>query len=366
MTSLDDELQELFRSAATPVDGQGGDIRTVRVAARRRQFRQRASVLAVAATFVVVAGFGLAAVGDDGGGSDVDLGGDGSTTTEQEPTTTTSTPSTTTTAAPPPAQPSIRDVDFASATFPAPCLAFDDQEMTLSGGQGRNPIPGGAFIDAWLDDVVYVDVDNDGDEEAVVLVGCQFDGAGVGNGLLAAVFEADADGQPQLLGEPLTLEHPYESSLDGATLTVRRDVYADTDPSCCPSSAVEEVWRFDGSAFERELTRDLPPRSMLRPPDSQTPAAGTCAEPTEAVVEVVINPDVPSPRCTRVGRSQQLQVRNATDQEVMVALGNFSATLPPGGTAVSERPFGDYLEPGVHRMFATLYNGSGPEIWLVG
>jgi hypothetical protein len=102
----------------------------------------------------------------------------------------------------------------------------------------------------------------------------------------------------------------------------------------------------------------------LKPPDSMQPAAGTCAQPTQPVVEVVIHPDIPSPRCTRVTPEQRLQVRNDTDQEVTVSLDAFTATLAPGATQADDRAFGDYLQPGVHRISVTLYGSSGPEIWL--
>lgn len=102
----------------------------------------------------------------------------------------------------------------------------------------------------------------------------------------------------------------------------------------------------------------------LRPPDSQQPAAGTCSEASQAAVEIVLNPDVPAPRCAKVGPGQTLSVRNATDQEVHVTFAGRSATIAPGGIGAFDQPFGDYLQPGVHRLTASLYGSSGAEIWL--
>lgn len=102
----------------------------------------------------------------------------------------------------------------------------------------------------------------------------------------------------------------------------------------------------------------------LRPPDSHQPAAGICAEASQAAVEIVLNPDVPAPRCAKVDPGQTLSVRNATDQEVHVTFAGRSATIAPGGTGGFDQPFGDYLQPGVHRVTASLYGSSGAEIWL--
>lgn len=103
----------------------------------------------------------------------------------------------------------------------------------------------------------------------------------------------------------------------------------------------------------------------LEPPDGETPAAGTCSETGGATVEVVLAPDVPWPRCARVTADQRLQVRNDTDETVTVSFASFGAELAPGAAQLFDRPFGEYLQPGVHRVDVSLYGGSGPEIWLV-
>jgi hypothetical protein len=103
----------------------------------------------------------------------------------------------------------------------------------------------------------------------------------------------------------------------------------------------------------------------LKPADDMQPAASTCGQPSGSIAEVTINPDIPSPRCTEVTADQRLQVRNNTDQQITVSLADFSATLSPGAAQLYDRPFGDYLEPGVHRITVSLYGDSGPEIWLL-
>jgi hypothetical protein len=127
-----------------------------------------------------------------------------------------------------------------------------------------------------------------------------------------------------------------------------------TEPTSPPSSA----------ATTTPTQATTTTASDLKPPDSQTPAAGVCAPATGQAVEVVINPDVPSPRCTQVTADQRLQVRNNTDQQVSVSFADFSATLAPGASQLFDRAFGDYLQPGVHGVDVSLYGGSGPEIWL--
>jgi hypothetical protein len=103
-----------------------------------------------------------------------------------------------------------------------------------------------------------------------------------------------------------------------------------------------------------------------KPPDSEQPAAGVCAPASGAVVEITLHPDVPAPRCAQVGPDQSLRIRNSSDQQVEVSLAYHAATLAPGAAQSFTQPFGEYLEPGVHRVSVSpLYGGSGPEIWLV-
>ena len=103
---------------------------------------------------------------------------------------------------------------------------------------------------------------------------------------------------------------------------------------------------------------------MLLAPDGDTPAAGTCGSFTGTVVEVVLNPDIPSPRCVEVTADQRLQVRNAAGESVTVTFAGSTVALGDGDTHVFDQPFGDYLAPGVHRVTASIYGDSGAEIWL--
>jgi hypothetical protein len=103
----------------------------------------------------------------------------------------------------------------------------------------------------------------------------------------------------------------------------------------------------------------------LEPPDSQQPASGVCPRATEAAVQISLNPDVPSPRCARVGPDQTLSLANATDQQAEVTFAGRMATIPAGSTRTFDQPFGDYLQPGVHRVSVSLYGSGGPEIHLV-
>jgi hypothetical protein len=103
---------------------------------------------------------------------------------------------------------------------------------------------------------------------------------------------------------------------------------------------------------------------VLVAPGSDTPAAGTCGSAGGSVVEVVLNPDIPSPRCVRVTAAQRLRLRNSTGESVTVTFAGSSTTLASGQTHLYDQAFGDYLAPGVHRVSVSFYGDSGPEIWL--
>lgn len=109
------------------------------------------------------------------------------------------------------------------------------------------------------------------------------------------------------------------------------------------------------------------PRVIL-PADNPTSAAGICAEPPESeIVAVSVNFDIPSPRCQKVRADQKLAVENTTESGLTLWFGknaDVRFTAMPRGRVVTEREFGEYLEPGVHVLFGEPY--SGPEIWLLG
>jgi hypothetical protein len=107
------------------------------------------------------------------------------------------------------------------------------------------------------------------------------------------------------------------------------------------------------------------------PPDATAPAAGACSRLAGSQVLVLINPDVPQPRCVIVGAGQHLAVRNNTGEmgqharTVTLHWADYAPrTLAPDVLTSYPQPFGSYLMPGVHRLEASIYGGSGAEIWL--
>jgi hypothetical protein len=105
------------------------------------------------------------------------------------------------------------------------------------------------------------------------------------------------------------------------------------------------------------------------PADSHTPAAGACGTADGPVVVKAINPDTPQPRCTEVRADQRLEVVNDTDKfgqpgkPITVTFADFPARrLAVGQSTVFDRPFGDYLEVGVHDLHVD--GVAGAAIWL--
>ncbi len=106
------------------------------------------------------------------------------------------------------------------------------------------------------------------------------------------------------------------------------------------------------------------PVPTLKPPDADYPAAGICADPPEGeLVTIAITPGVPDPRCVRARPDQKLQVVNATEQPAQVRLAEFDATLNPGERQVFDKPFGEYLAPGVH--FVSISTLGNAALWLL-
>ncbi len=102
--------------------------------------------------------------------------------------------------------------------------------------------------------------------------------------------------------------------------------------------------------------------NLLATPYAQQPAAGICASFEGEMVTVIINGDMPAPRCAKVRADQTLTVVNNTQNKLEVSLGRFDLTLQPGDQNTIDVPFGEYLEPGVHQL--QVNPCCEAEIWL--
>lgn len=98
----------------------------------------------------------------------------------------------------------------------------------------------------------------------------------------------------------------------------------------------------------------------LKPADSQTPAAGICAGPSnETTVTVITGMDnIPQPRCSKVTSTQKIKIINNSDQTINGIVGPYTIHALPGQSQTIDATFGSYLLPGVHNF------PGGGEIWL--
>ena len=86
-------------------------------------------------------------------------------------------------------------------------------------------------------------------------------------------------------------------------------------------------------------------------------AAGVCPESADEIVSVVLEMDVPQPRCILVRGWQRLRVTNNLSQTVNARLGGAEIHLPQGSTVTLAESFSEYLEPGGYTMTTDLYGG---------
>ena len=100
----------------------------------------------------------------------------------------------------------------------------------------------------------------------------------------------------------------------------------------------------------------------LKPPDSDTPAAGICNETQGDPVAVVlgIGPDgLPKAgRCLILNPAQRIKLINQSDGLYTVVFAEYGINLPMGDEVLLDKPVGEYLALGVH--FLPL----GPELWV--
>ncbi|HZD56830.1 MAG TPA: hypothetical protein VE136_08920 [Anaerolineales bacterium] len=102
--------------------------------------------------------------------------------------------------------------------------------------------------------------------------------------------------------------------------------------------------------------------ATLKPADSDTPAAGICADSQYDPVSIVLGsgPDgMPlGGRCIAVNTTQRILLINQTGSQVNFQFAGFNIDLPVGGELLLDKPAGDYLATGVHHL------AMGPEVWV--
>lgn len=100
----------------------------------------------------------------------------------------------------------------------------------------------------------------------------------------------------------------------------------------------------------------------LKPPDSDTPAAGICGDAQSDPVSIVLGmgPDgIPlAPRCIIITPGQRIKLINQSNGPLNIQLGDYHIDLPTGNEVLLDKPVGQYLALGVHFLPV------GPELWV--
>ncbi len=97
----------------------------------------------------------------------------------------------------------------------------------------------------------------------------------------------------------------------------------------------------------------------LKPPDSDSPASGICAESQGEIVEFTLTSDGPAmPRCAKVIGAQRIKLINATGAVVQVNLAHFNMSIPVDSSVLLDQRVDEYLAPGVHWV-------NGAEVWVI-
>jgi hypothetical protein len=123
------------------------------------------------------------------------------------------------------------------------------------------------------------------------------------------------------------------------------------------------------------------PPPTRAPSEHSTPAAGVCFNPEGGTASLtsppppasatgpatfVIGPDnMPTPRCIVAGVGHHLRFVNNSNQTVTATLADIHSVVPPGQSVDDIRPFGNYLEPGVHTLTWPPFDGGGADLVIV-
>jgi hypothetical protein len=102
--------------------------------------------------------------------------------------------------------------------------------------------------------------------------------------------------------------------------------------------------------------------SGLKPPDSDTPAAGICGEAQGDPVSIVLGigtDGIPlAGRCLIINPAQRIKLINQSNGPFNILFGEYHIEMPVGNEMLLEKPVGQYLALGVHSL------PMGPELWV--
>jgi len=128
--------------------------------------------------------------------------------------------------------------------------ALDFEPVALTNGEYRSTSdPMTHQVTVLRDDVMsYSDLDGDGDEDALVVLGTNTGGSGT---FIELVAVANENGQPEFLGKTLLGDRVpvhHITVIDGV-IHVQATIHDDDDPLCCPTQDVELRFRFEDGEF---------------------------------------------------------------------------------------------------------------------
>lgn len=128
------------------------------------------------------------------------------------------------------------------AEGPSPTQAPDIRQEDLTEQPGLRDFVAGAGGEASGDRITYVDLTNDGVEDAVVPVSS----GGEGGDIAVFVFGYGPGGLQELL-QVVPEDRSLSASVVDGVLTVAEPVFAPGDPLCCPSEIRTTTYGWDGN-----------------------------------------------------------------------------------------------------------------------
>lgn len=152
-------------------------------------------------------------------------------------------------------------IDAMNMTLPAgTCSDYSDRgapSVTLVDGtaQTSDDYTSEEFVSFSLtpEATTWVDLDNDGGEELVVSVMCNWGGSGWANSIVA--LDIEEDGSATMIAEPLveygrtTRSADELDSDEPGVLVINGGEWLDSDAFCCPSSTFTARWMLDGDRW---------------------------------------------------------------------------------------------------------------------
>jgi hypothetical protein len=235
------------------------------------------------------------------------------------------------------AQANIRRIDFSNFTYEPYCIGDEKKKITIKNGEFFEEKEMNGYTDRFYfkaSPAEYGDLNNDGNDEAVILSVCNT--GGTGNFSEGFIFELK-NGKPHLLarieGGDRADGGLRSAKIENDSLVVESNEPGEFGGACCPEFVVTRRYKLRGeklTANGKAERRELYPKERVTFPKGATGTTFKTTIPTGEIKRFAVSARGGQNLTVSVS-SKDVSLRLIEDAEVTEGINNFLARLPKNG-----------------------------------